>query len=141
MIEALGTVSAKDDVLQMKRGETQLAVAILLYSVIPADRVYAPEERLALRQGLIHIFGCSEEKCHRLISRASSKYQLEPTLLAPATLLKHRVSKSFRNLVLATARRIAMSDGHIHEFEADVLRRMTQLLGLNDAAETLGLTG
>ena len=131
LIEALGTVSTKDDAVQIQRAETQLAAAILLYAVLPADRIFVPEEILALRQGLNHIFNFSDEKCRKLMSRAASQYQKEPTLLAPATLLKHRLSLSFRNLVLATARRIAMADGQLHDNEADVLRRIELLLGLS----------
>ncbi len=131
LIEALGTISTKDDAVQVQYAETQLATAILLFAVVPADRVCLPEEMQALQNGLLHIFDISNAKCRKLMSRAASQYMKEPTLLAPATLLKHRLSLSFRNLVLATARGIAMADGSMHENEADVLRRMEMLLGLS----------
>jgi len=133
LIEALGTISTKDDAVQVNRAETQLAVAILLYAVIPADRVVLQEEVQAFRSGLLHIFDISDDNCRKLMSQASKQYHQEPTLLAPATLLKHRLSPSFRNLVFTAARSIAMSDGNMHENEADVLRRIEMLLAISIA--------
>ena len=131
LIEALGTISTQDDAVQLQRAETQLATAILLYAVVPADRITLPEEMLELHSALIHIFSLSDEAACKLIAEASDDYQKEPTLLAPATLLKHRLSFSFRNLIMSAAKRIAIVDGSVHENEADVLRRIEILLGLS----------
>ena len=130
LLESLGTISTKDDAVQVLQPETQLATAILLLAVIPADSFHAAAESRAFYEGLRHIFGLSEERCWKLMSRAVSQYRKEPTLLAPATLLKHRVSVAFRRLVLVTARRIALADGNLHEYEAEVLTRLETLLDL-----------
>ncbi|MDE2385854.1 MAG: TerB family tellurite resistance protein [Alphaproteobacteria bacterium] len=133
LIESLGTISTRDDATQARNPETQLAAAILLYAVVPADHVYASAESAALHEGLRHIFRLPDDKCRKLVSRAMAQYSREPTLLAPATLLKHRLSLSFRQLILATARRIALADGELHNNELDVLARISSLLGLNIA--------
>ncbi len=132
LLESLGTISTKDDALQVLEPETQLATAILLFAVIHADSYYAAAESRAFYEGLRHIFGLSEDKCWKLMSRAVSQYHKEPSLVAPATLLKHRLSTGFRRLVLATANRIALADGLLHDYEADVLGRLETLLDLRE---------
>ena len=135
LLESLGTISTKDDAVQVLEPETQLATAILLFAVIQADSSYAASESRAFYEGLRHIFGLSEDRCWKLMSRAVSQYHKEPSLVAPATLLKHRLSMAFRRLVLVTAKRIAMSDGYLHAYEADVLARLETLLDLRDAED------
>ena len=141
LLESLGTISTKDDSVQVLQPETQLATAILLFAVIPADSFHAASESRAFFEGLRHIFGLSEEKCWKLMSRAVSQYRKEPTLLAPATLLKHRLSVGFRRLVLVCAKRIAMADGSIHAYEADVLTRLETLLDLREVQTVQSATG
>lgn len=140
LLESLGTISTKDDAVQVQQSETQLATAILLFAVIQADSFHAASESRAFYEGLRHIFGLSEAKCWKLMSRAVSQYRKEPSLLAPATLLKHLVSPGFRQLVFVTAQHIAMADGHLHDYEADVLSRIETLLDLRDARNTQSLS-
>ena len=135
LLESLGTISTKDDAVQVLEPETQLATAILLFAVIQADSIYAASESRAFYEGLRHIFGLSEDRCWKLMSHAVSQYHKEPSLVAPATLLKHRLSMAFRRLVLVTAKRIAMADGYLHAYEADVLARLETLLDLRDAED------
>ena len=140
LLESLGTVSTKDDAVQIRHPETQLATAILLFAVIRADSFHAASESRAFYEGLRHIFGLDEAKCWKLMSRAVSQYRKEPSLLAPATLLKHRLSIGFRHLVLVTANRIAMADGHLHNYEADVLSRIETLLDLRDEPDAQSIS-
>ncbi len=130
LLENLGTISTKDDAVQALESDTQLATAILLVAVIPAESSHAAEQSRALHEGLRHIFELNEDKCWTLMSRAVSHYRKEPSLLAPTTLLKHRLSIGFRQLIFVTAKRIAMADGHLHDYEADVLARLETLLDL-----------
>ena len=76
----------------------------------------------------------------KLMSRAVSQFHKEPLLLAPATLLKHRLSIGFRRLVLVTANRIAMADGHLHNYEADVLARIETLLDLREEPDAQSIS-
>jgi uncharacterized tellurite resistance protein B-like protein len=140
LIENLGHIATIDDSAQARDPETQLAAAMLLYAVMPADRVVLPEESVELRFAIQHIFGLSDARCQKLISRAVSIYDREPTLLAPATILKHRISTAFRRLILTSAYRIAMADGRMHAYEADVLARMSSLMGLNEPERNERLT-
>ncbi len=135
LLESLGTISTKDDAVQVLEAETQLATAILLFAVIHADSFYAASESRAFYEGLRHIFALDGAKCWKLMSRAVSQYRKEPSLLAPATLLKHRLSLGFRQLVFVTAKRVAIADGQLHAYEADVLARLETLLDLRDVLD------
>ncbi|MFO1033171.1 MAG: TerB family tellurite resistance protein [Hyphomicrobiales bacterium] len=130
LIESIGIESTGGDAAQLARAETQLAAAILLFAIIPADRQHHRDESLALHLSLRRLFPLPEDKARKLVARAAAQYGREPTLLAPATLLKHRLSEAFRRRILLEAEIIAMADGSIHEFERDVLSRMERLLGL-----------
>jgi uncharacterized tellurite resistance protein B-like protein len=130
LIESLGTASTGDDAAQLLRTETQLAAAILLFAIVPADRQHQPVESLALHLSLRRLLAISDEKTNKLVARAAAQYDREPTLLAPATLLKHRLSEGFRHRLVVEAHIIAMSDGQLHAYEQDVLSRTERLLGL-----------
>jgi uncharacterized tellurite resistance protein B-like protein len=137
LVESIGRNTQIDDSAQAQVPENQLAAAILLYAVLPADNVIRPEESLELRIALQHLFGATDEKSRRLIARAMSAHSREPSLLASATILKHRFTFNFRRHILGAAHRIAMSDGRMHDYEADVLARISSLLGLNSTAQKL----
>jgi uncharacterized tellurite resistance protein B-like protein len=131
LIESLGRDTLVDDATQMRVPENQLSVAILLFAVLPADNVIRPEESLELRVTLQHLLELDDVKSRYLIDRAMASHARDQSLLACATLLKHRLSFNFRRQLLGAARRIAMSDGRMHDNEADVLARISSLLGLN----------
>jgi len=131
LVENLGRASVAGDAAQIRNPETQLAAAMLLYAVLPADNVIRPEESFELRLTLQRLLRVGDVQAQHLISRAVSAYSREPSLLACATILKHRFTLGFRNSLFEAARRIAAADGQIHVNEADVLSRITSLLGLN----------
>jgi len=131
LIESLGRTNQIDDSAQGRVVENQLAAAMLLYSVLPADHVIVPQESMELRLALQHLFFLTDLKSRHLITRAVSAHARDPSLVACATILKHRFSFAFRRRLLGAAHRIAMSDGRLHDNEADVLARISSLLGLN----------
>ncbi len=140
LVENMGRASTLDDNVQMHDPENQLAAAILLYAVLPADNVVVPQESLELRFSLQHHFRVSDQHSRHLISRAVSAHALEPSLVASATILKHRFTLNFRRHLLNSAHRIAMSDGRLHDNEIDVLSRISSLLGLNAPSRDLRMS-
>jgi uncharacterized tellurite resistance protein B-like protein len=130
LVESLGLTTSGGDAAQLPRAETQLASAILLFAIIPADRQHLREESQALHLSLRRLFALSDDKANKLVARAAAQYGREPTLLAPATLLKHRLSEIFRRKLVVEAYIIALADGELHAYEQDVLLRMERLLGL-----------
>jgi uncharacterized tellurite resistance protein B-like protein len=130
LIKSFGKPSNQHSSIVVRDQELQLASAKLLFSMIPADYNIEPEESVALREALTRLFHFGPMRCRRMIARAVAAHYREPSLLAAATLLKHRTSEAFRRNLLAEIRRIACADGTLHEYEIDLQTRVERLLGL-----------
>jgi uncharacterized tellurite resistance protein B-like protein len=139
LIKSFGTPSNQHNAFVLRDHELQLASAKLLFSMLPADYNIEPEESVALREALTRLFGFGTLRCRRMIARAAAAHFREPSLLAAATLLKHRTSAAFRQNLLLEIRRIARADGSLHHFEIDMEERIGRLLGL--PATEFKLTG
>ncbi len=130
LIKSFGTPSNQRDHVVVNDPELQLASAKLLFSMLPVDYNIEPEESVALREALTRLFHFGHLRCRRMIARAAAAHFHEPSLLAAATLLKHRTSEAFRKNLLAEIRRIACADGTLHDYEIDLQTRVERLLGL-----------
>ncbi|MGO4706754.1 TerB family tellurite resistance protein [Microvirga sp. 2MCAF38] len=112
--------------------DARVTVAALLILVTQADgRVLSVEER-----GLIVLvqsyFGLSDADASRILARAAEiGGELDPaTSLADRIL--HDIPYEERPNLLILAYRVAAIDGHVHEFEDDLIWRIGRLLGLTD---------
>jgi uncharacterized tellurite resistance protein B-like protein len=139
LIKSFGTPSNQHSSIVVRDQELQLASAKLLFSMLPVDYNIEPEESLALRESLTRLFGFSPMRCRRMIARAAAAHFHEPSILAAATLLKHRTPETFRRTLLKEIRTIAWSDGTLHVNELDLQARVERLLGL--PATEFRLTG
>jgi uncharacterized tellurite resistance protein B-like protein len=111
-------------------GELSLAAAKVMFAVLPVDYEVTNQERVALRTSLMRLFHISQEKCHRLMARAAAAHNKDPSILAAATLLKHRTPENFRRKLLAEINSLIRADGVLHDNELDLEHRMARLLGL-----------
>ncbi len=111
--------------------QLQLATAILLYSVLPADYTIHKAEVTSLVAELGQLFSISRTRLNRLISRASTAHRSDSAILACATLLKLKSDVTFRQEVLAAAVRISLSDGMSHHFEIHLIERLARLLNVS----------
>jgi uncharacterized tellurite resistance protein B-like protein len=111
-------------------GELLLAAAKVLFAALPVDYAVTSSEGVALRTSLVTLFGLSQEKCHRVMSRAAAAHGQDSSILAATTLLKHRTSESFRRNLLAELNLIIRADGKLHDNELDLEHRAARLLGL-----------
>jgi uncharacterized tellurite resistance protein B-like protein len=134
LIKSLGRALPESDGFVLRDQELQLASAKLLFSMLPADYNIEPEESVALRFALTRLFHFSPHKCRRMIARAAAAHFREPSILAAATLLKHRAPVEFRQRLLEEIRVIARADGALHENEIDLQERVERLLGLPSTA-------
>jgi uncharacterized tellurite resistance protein B-like protein len=108
--------------------QTELATAVLLFSVIPADYKIRPEECRQFRFELEHLLNVGDHRCNRLISRSVSLWQTEASIFPAATLMKRAMPATFCKRVLESCNRLAVVDGHLHDYEKDLLLRMEKLL-------------
>jgi uncharacterized tellurite resistance protein B-like protein len=110
-------------------GELVLAAAKILYAVLPVDYVVTNQEAVALRMSLMRLFEISPDRCRRLIARAAAAHAKDTSILAAATLLKHRTSDAFRKQLCAEVNLLIHADGVVHDNEADLENRVSRLLG------------
>jgi uncharacterized tellurite resistance protein B-like protein len=130
LIRSFGRPANQTDGTVVRDQELQLASAKLLFSMLPADYNIEPEESVALREALTRLFHFTPMKCRRMIARAAAAHYREPSVLAAATLLKHRTAEAFRHTLLDEVRAIARADGALHPNELDLQTRVERLLGL-----------
>jgi uncharacterized tellurite resistance protein B-like protein len=112
--------------------ELLLAAAKVLFAVLPVDHVVTKQEGVALRTSLIRLFALSPEKCRRLMARAAAAHGRESSILAAATLLKHRTPEAFRHELLEEVNSLIHADGVLHDNELDLEQRVARLLGLDN---------
>lgn len=117
------------------QNQLQLATAILLYSVLPADYVINRAEISSLLDELAKLSGLPRARVNRLVRRAAAAHQSDSAIMACATLLKLKTDMSFRQDVLAAAIRISLSDGASHHFEIHLIERLARLLGVSPAGQ------
>ena len=114
------------------RHEIQLASAVLLAAVAPADfNALANEHNIATHQ-LSELFRLKPDAARRLYGRAVAARAADPAIFPAATILKRATDKTFRMRVLASCRSIAEADGSVHEFEQELLQRLEILLDIKD---------
>jgi uncharacterized tellurite resistance protein B-like protein len=130
LIKSFGKPSNQDNGFVLHDQELQLASAKLMFSMLPVDYYIEPEESAALRESLTRLFGFNLSKCRRMIARAAAAHFHDPSLLAAATLLKHRTTETYRRNLLEEIRAIARADGTLHDYEIDLQERVERLLGL-----------
>lgn len=114
--------------------EERLTVATLLLLVAQADgRVLSVEER-SLPILLRSYFGIDADTAARLIDEAAEPGSGTDPTTSLADRILHDIPVGERPGLLALAYRVATVDGHVHEFEDDLIWRIGRLLGLTDEA-------
>jgi uncharacterized tellurite resistance protein B-like protein len=110
----------------------RLTVAALLALVARIDGRVLDVERNGLRTILRSHFGLSDEGVERILAHAEEiGGDVDETAQLTGRVL-HEIDPADRPRLLAMAYRIAAIDGHVHEFEEDLIWRVGRLLGLDD---------
>jgi uncharacterized tellurite resistance protein B-like protein len=130
LIKSLGQPVNRNDAPPDQDPELQLAAALLLFGVMPADYKITRDETSALRVALIGLFDFSPERCRRMMARAASMHARESSIVGATTLLKRRASEDFRLRLMREVRKLSRADGVVHDNELDLEHRIERLLGL-----------
>lgn len=134
----MSVISTLRDIFRGAVGDTDpesgqhSTVAALLTLVAHADGRILPVETEGLRVLLGSRFGLTSEDAARILDHAA---EIEAGI-DPSTTLIDRIIGDVpfedRDPLLALAYRIAAIDGHVHEFEDDLIWRTGRLLGFSD---------
>lgn len=116
--------------------EQHLAAAALLVHVARVDGTLAAVERDRLARLLTHRFAPNEAQAKALIERAISFDDETRDVAELVEMIGRDLPEEERRGLLGLAWAVAAADGQVHEFEDDLVWRVGQLLGFDDAAIT-----
>ncbi|KMO38857.1 TerB family tellurite resistance protein [Methylobacterium aquaticum] len=116
--------------------EQHLAAVALLVHVARVDGTLAAVERDRLARLLTPRFAPTEADARALIERAISFDNETRDVAAFVEMIGRDVTEEERRGLLGLAWAVAAADGQVHEFEDDLVWRVGQLLGFDEAAIT-----
>lgn len=114
--------------------EDHLAAAALLVHVARIDGDFAEAERATIAAFLRDRFALPAEVAEALLARAGRIDREVDDIADLVEMMGHEIDEPDRRRLLATAYGVAAADGVVREFEDDLVWRMGQLLGFDDAA-------
>lgn len=114
-------------------GPDQLAVAALLVHVARADGRFDAAERGRLMELLMARFGWPDDAVRRLVDRADGLDRDVDDIAELIDMAGHSLhGGGDKRQLVAMAYEVAAADGHVAEFEEDLVWRLGHLLGLAD---------
>jgi uncharacterized tellurite resistance protein B-like protein len=112
--------------------DATVAVAALLVHVARVDGTIAASERTRVLALLGERFGLSEEAALRLVDRADRLDREVDDVASLIEMLGHGVPEAERRQLVGMAYAVAGADGHVAEFEDDLVWRLAGLLGFDE---------
>ena len=127
-----GTLSS-DDQEQLSLGQEELRIssAALLVHATLVDGEVADEERVRLKQILQDNYGLSGPDALLLIASAEEREHEAVDLYGFTSVLARHLNQEGRQKIVEMLWEIAFADGYLHEFESNVVWRVSELLGVS----------
>lgn len=110
--------------------EVKLAAAALLVRATVVDGEVDRSETKALRNVLERRFDLDHGQAGRLITEAAEKEKDSVDLYGFTSVLKRHLDRQERMKIVEMLWEIVIADGVIHEFEANLVWRAAELLGI-----------
>ena len=111
--------------------EMRLAAAALLVHAVVIDGEVAAEERRKLKILLQERFALGDEETRRLMREAEAREQEAVDLYRFTGVLCAGLDQEGRQRIIEMLWEMAMADGLVHEFEANLVWRAAELLGVS----------
>jgi uncharacterized tellurite resistance protein B-like protein len=108
----------------------RLAAAALLVHIAEIDGEFDAREQARLQAIVETRFSLNKGQARELIKHAAESERDSVDLDRFTSVLKRMLSEDERRQVVAMLWEIAYADGEIHEFEENVVKRITELLGV-----------
>lgn len=124
-------LSAPETHVHFEAEDSRLAVAALLVHLMTIDGAIADAERDMLRALLTRKFGLSGADLDLLIDDAIAAENEAVDLYRFTSVLKRYLSEEERIRVIEALWEIAYADGTSHEFEENLVWRVSELLGVS----------
>lgn len=126
--ERVGGSQAPDE--DMSEEEVRLAAAALLVHATVVDGEVSRSETDVLRDVLERRFDLDHAQAKRLIKQATEKEEEAVDLYGFTSVLTRHLDRAGRLKIVEMLWEIVMADGVIHEFEANLVWRAAELLGV-----------
>ena len=115
----------------LREEEMRLAAAALMVHAAVIDGEVAPEERRTLRVLLEERFGLGEEETRRLMREAEVREQEAVDLYRFTRVINRALDEDGRRRVVEMMWEMVHADGHVTEFERNLIWRAADLLGIS----------
>ena len=122
--EAAVTRSAQD--------ELHVAAAVLLVEAARMDDDFDPAERARIEALLAQRFGLDPDESRDLLAQAERTAAETVEWQGYTRVIKDRLAPAERIGVIEMLWEVVYADGHLHDYEASLLRRITGLLYVSD---------
>lgn len=118
----------------LTRDELPLATCALLVETACHDGEFDDRERQTIVAICNKQFGLALDEAEALISEAEAAQAASSGLLPFTRVVKQRCSEEQRQEVIELLWQVAYADGELHDFEANLLRRVGGLIYVSDRA-------
>jgi uncharacterized tellurite resistance protein B-like protein len=115
----------------LREEEMRLAAAALLVHAAVIDGEVAAEERRKLKFLLQERFALGDEETRRLMREAEAREEEAVDLYRFTSVLCAGLDQEGRQRIIEMLWEMAMADGVVHEFEANLVWRAAELLGVS----------
>jgi uncharacterized tellurite resistance protein B-like protein len=112
----------------------QLATAVMLTEVMRADGRFEPSERDAVHSALCETFTLTDEEAATLAQHARSTAKQATDLISFTSLVDAHFEMPQKLRMVELMWRVAYADGHLSEFERQVMWRLADLLHVPQGA-------
>lgn len=126
--EDAGTKPAADQGVD----EVQLAAAALLMEAARMDGTLGAEERDKIEELIAARYGSDKAEIDRLLSQTEARLENTHQILPFTRVVKDRLEHEERIEVLEMLWEVVYADGELHDYEANLMRRVAGLIYVTD---------
>lgn len=128
----LSKLDASDnEIIQLSQKDPRVAIGILLYSTVHADGRVRSEETQLYRHLLESYLNVSEDEFLMFEDLVSETFK-KPESIDSIIEIIRQMPEEKRREVLALMKDISLSDKQFHEFEVNLVAKISRLLGLDE---------
>lgn len=113
-------------------GELEIAACALLVEAASLDGDFTQQERDTIRRILCQHMHLNNDEADTLISAAASRQESSNQLLEFTRTIKNEYSPEERVEIIEMLWEVAYADGVLHDYEANLLRRIGGLIYVSD---------
>lgn len=116
---------------QIDERDLMVATAGLFLEMVYADFEIHPDEEKQLTDALSNLFDLTQEEINQLLNKAKQNRDQRQDIWQFASLLKDHLERDQRLQILTNLWRIVFADGRVDKYEDALMRKITNLLGLD----------